>query len=171
MHLSVTTSLLIDSSGATYLGCHIKHTAIIRYLRVLRRMLGNDIYNYYRDKKRERDQGVFHITLINPIDYPNLRSEQVDVILNKEFKIQLYGIGRAQDAYSICYYIIVRSEELQKCRSNFALDQADLHITLGFSNNDVYGIEKGRGTLIKAVGELPLEPIPGRNISRLKKCV
>ena len=46
----------------------------MRFLRVLRRMLGDTRYDTYREHKRKRDQGTFHITLVSPIEMPLLKN-------------------------------------------------------------------------------------------------
>jgi len=156
MHLTVHNSILTDSSNDQYIGCHIKQTSIIRYLRTLRRMLGDTAYTLYRHNKLERDQGIFHITLISPLDYP-LINKKKNIPLNLTFDIELSGIGKTQDAENICYYIIVQSDQLQNFRKKLDLGPAHFHITLGFNKNDVHNASKSKETIIKKVEGLPLK--------------
>lgn len=156
MKLIVKNTLLTNSDNKTYIGCHIKQTSIIRYLRVLRRMLGDDIYVFYRKNKYKRDQGLFHITAINADEYQLLKLKNIDFNLNQNFEVRLYGIGRTRNAESVTYYIIVQSEQLHKYRKLFRLKPHDFHITLGYNPDDIHNVSKGNETLIKTVGNLPL---------------
>ena len=53
---------------------------------------------------------------------------------------------------AVAYYIIVLSPEIDALRSEAGLPPHALHITLGFSPNDVHGVSKGiETTVIKAL--------------------
>lgn len=156
MKINLTPAIFYGSKNEPYIACPVKHTAIIRYLRTLNRLLGDVIYSSYRANQKKRDNNKFHLTIITPDEYIKPGLSSFSIQKNNTFEVHLQGIGRIRKINNVAYYILVHSIQIQEFRGQFGLKPKDLHITLGFNPNDIYDINKGKETLIKTVGNLPL---------------
>lgn len=110
-----------------------------------------------------------HITIISPREAPDLLPEFggshkallrtcYDALAGSKFRI--LGVGKAtkllmdenDDGIDVCpadaYYVVVEWEEAQTLRQELRLNKCDLHITLGFSDRDLYGVPKDSSTII-----------------------
>ena len=61
-----------DSIGNNYVGIKIYKDAIHQYLNELKEILSEDDYLVYTKCQQDRDQGGYHITVINVIEYNSL---------------------------------------------------------------------------------------------------
>lgn len=106
-----------------------------------------------------KDRGEFHITIISPLEVLLLKSlgkDSFEDVIKKEiaqFKPgagpQYIGLGKQSNASGdVVYFVVVNWPEAQKFRNSLGLSNADLHITMGFSNEDIHGVPKDKTTLM-----------------------
>lgn len=138
---------LKDNSGLVYLGGRIAKAQIQQYLNELSQLLGEEDFNTYRQNQAIRDHHTFHVTLINPFEYQHIDQAKLDLM--QPIKIELVGLGRAQNEKNTAYFVVVDSPDGQYFRQNHQLSRKDFHITLGFNKTDVYDRSKGRTSVIK----------------------
>lgn len=140
---------LKDNRGLRYIGGEISAADLAPYLEQLKSILHDDFVTF-RQNQATRDHQSFHVTLINPIEYQTISNKKnnVELKLGKYLNIVLHGIGSAEQQEKTTYYVIAQSPEAQFYRQQLVLPNKDLHITLGFDPQDVYGVNKGLDTLI-----------------------
>jgi hypothetical protein len=96
-----------------------------------------------------------HITVISPEEAPYLlrlsRKDPEDLFgeLYVEGEPELVGIGRQSEDDNEVYYVVVNWPEIQDVRHAFGLPPKDLHITLGYTEEDIHGVPKDESTLIR----------------------
>jgi len=139
-----------DTIGNNYLGINIPYDEVKPYLIKLEYILG-DKYETYVQHKQNRDNGKYHITVVNVMDY-NLLSKDVGMdkfvnSLESVFKypiddLKFMGIGTAEKKGNRAYFVVCRSEKLDQIRKIYNLLDHDFHITLGFFSKDVFGVRK-----------------------------
>ncbi|MGB1261586.1 MAG: hypothetical protein ACPG52_01645 [Cognaticolwellia sp.] len=144
--LSLDISELKDSSGLVYLGAKVSLADLSEYLTQFRHEVGDEQYAIYRQYQSARDQQSFHVTLINPFEYQTINKEKLK--LSQPFRVTLHGLGRAENTEKASYFVVASSRDGQFIRQELLLKNKDFHITLGFFPGDVYGVSKGRDTLI-----------------------
>lgn len=139
-----------DTVGNNYLGISIWSTMIYPYIQQLREILGDSTDEYIK-YQQDRDHGRNHITVINAADYNRLSKQygidkfvnSLEPILSHDFNdIRFMGIGTAERNGNRCYFIVVKSEQLQEVRRKYGLNDFDFHITIGFKYKDVHGVRK-----------------------------
>lgn len=141
---------LTDIIGNNYLGLDIPLTIVQPYLNELKDILGEDNYIKYTEQQINRDNGRYHITVINVSTYNKLLNVDMDKFvssLDVLFKypiddLKLMGLGRAQKNENIAFYIVCKSDKLDAVRTRYGLGEIDFHITLGFLYKDVQGVPK-----------------------------
>ena len=144
--LTLTINELTDSSGLVYLGAKVSLADINEYLTQFRNEVGDDKYAMYRQYQSARDRHSFHVTLINPFEYQTINKEKLK--LSQPFRVTLHGLGRVENTDKESYFVVASSRDGQFIRQELLLKNKDFHITLGFFPGDVYGVSKGRDTLI-----------------------
>ena len=145
--LTLEISELKDSSGLVYLGGKVSAAELSGYLAQLKNELGEEQYVIYRQHQSARDHQSFHVTLINPYEYQTLNKEKIKKL--SSFRVTLHGVGRVAKGDKESYFVVTSSADGQFIRQNLLLKNKDFHVTLGFSPDDVFGVSKGRDTLIK----------------------
>ena len=115
--------------GKKFLAIDINEKTILQYLHELKGLLRLDIYNTIRNKKIERDEDKFHITVIPPHEMNKINLINFDKLYN----YNLVGLGHIKNKV---FYIIVESNELDNLRKNHKLSKFDYHITIGFLKKD-----------------------------------
>lgn len=145
--ISMKATRLVDRHGLEYIGCEIPRAQIAPYLAELSQWLGPVAFERYRSNQAHRDHQRFHVTLINPYEYQELDVHHVALFSHCEF--QHLGLGRASKDRDVSYFVVVESAAAQLYRRRLGLPDKDLHITLGFDKNDVFGVSKGRDALIR----------------------
>lgn len=143
---------LKDSIGQNYLGLKIPNDIVEPYLDELKNHLGDD-FETYTDNQQKRDNGHYHITVINVIDYNRLSKEMgVDKFINSlelvfDYEIddlEMLGIGTATKDTNTAYFIVCNSDKLDAIRTRYELPKHDFHITLGFNPKDVFLVRKNK---------------------------
>jgi hypothetical protein len=145
--LTLEVSELKDSSGLVYLGGKVSAAELSGYLDQLKNELGEEQYVIYRQHQSARDHQSFHVTLINPYEYQTLNKEKLKKL--PSFRVTLHGVGRVAKGAKESYFVVTSSADGQFIRQKLLLKNKDFHVTLGFSPDDVFGVSKGRDTLIK----------------------
>jgi hypothetical protein len=145
--------------GNNYLGIDLPITIIQPYLNQLKDILGEKDYNKFTEQQIRRDNGHYHITIINTIDYNRLSKEigmdkfinSLDLIFKYPIDdIKMMGIGTAQRNDNISYFIVCESDKLDAVRTRYSLPKHDFHVTLGFFSKDVFGVRKDKVLTIKS---------------------
>jgi hypothetical protein len=136
--------------GNNYIGINIDTNIVYPFLEQMKEIIG-DKYDDYVKYQRDRDNGHYHITVINVMDYNRISKEiGMDKFINSlvsifkyEFDdVKLMGIGTAERNGNRCYYIVVNSDKLQEVRKKYGLSELDFHVTIGFMYKDVFGVRK-----------------------------
>ncbi len=144
--LTLEISELKDNSGLVYLGGKVSAAQLSGYLEQLKSELGAEQYAIYRQHQAARDHQSFHVTLVNPYEYQIINKDKLK--LSAQFRVILHGLGRVEQEEKTSYFIVVSSPDGQFIRQKSLLKNKDFHITLGFLPDDIYGVSKGRDTLI-----------------------
>jgi len=134
-----------DNKGLQYLAGEISQADIARYLRQMKTILV-DKFDRFREYQSNRDHGLFHMTIVNPIEYQTLADPAK--ILGYKIRIHLYGLGRVSKGDNTAYFVIADSNDGRFIRQKHLLAPKDFHVTLGFNEQDVHGVDKNKDTLI-----------------------
>lgn len=137
---------LADNQGLKYLAGLVNRADIEQYLNKMNLILG-DKFDGFRQHQSARDHGAFHVTLVNPIEYQGIIDKET--IINQQIRVQLHGLGRASQGEKSTYFVVASSNDGQFLRQKLLLNEKDFHVTLGFKPQDVYGVSKGKDSLIK----------------------
>jgi tRNA nucleotidyltransferase/poly(A) polymerase len=101
--------------------------------------------------KKKQDH---HITIISPEETPYVaklaRKNPEDLFgeLYVDGQPQYLGLGYQRIGENELYYVVVKWPEVQELRRNFGLPRKDLHITLGYTYEDIHDVSKDETTLI-----------------------
>jgi len=144
--LRITVSELRDNSGLVYLGGVVSKAVLAPYLKELELILG-DKFEQYRRHQSQRDHGLFHLTLINPNEYQFIDKSKVN--LGQQYTVTLLGLGKVSKTQQDSYFVVAQSSDAQLFRQQQVLPFKDFHVTLGFFPQDIYGVSKGKTTLLK----------------------
>jgi hypothetical protein len=144
--LTLDISELQDSSGLVYLGAEVTEVELSHYLSQLKDVLGEEHYAIYRQHQAARDHQSFHVTLVNPYEYQTINKEKLNI--SQKIRVTLHGLGKVEKEDKASYFVVASSSDGQFMRQNLLLKNKDFHVTLGFYPNDIYGVSKGRDTLI-----------------------
>jgi len=143
---SSQVEILKDREGLVYLGCSVNAEKILPYLKHLNRVVGSEKYLRLREHQARRDLQSFHITLVNPFELKEIDQEKALDATPCEF--QWLGLGRVRKAPAESYFVVLESSLAQGYRASLGLKRKDFHVTVGFEPSDIYGVNKGRSTLL-----------------------
>ncbi len=143
---TLSASQLTDSTGLVYIGYHVDEKLIAPYLMQLKSHLGEEQFKVFRQGQAKRDHNSFHITLINPFEYPDVKNIDVTTLPKVSFTFE--GLGTASKGENTTYFVVASSINAQKMREQYGLKNKDFHATLGFDSKDVFGMSKGRDSLL-----------------------
>lgn len=109
----------------------------------------NKIFQNGSINRKKRDDGNYHLTIIEPHEMKALTKNNISVDSIEEYvDLCMIGIGSVQTNASSCIYIVCISEHLNKFRDSLGLKYKDLHVTLGFTESDIHSVDKSLKTLI-----------------------
>lgn len=153
VRLKITT--LQDNQGQKYLGALVSRAELLPYLTQLQQLLAED-FNHYRALQAARDHKLFHLTILSPNEYQladkaiveKLLAPDFNASLSSQLNVTLLGLGKVAQGSKETFFVVAQSADAQLIRQRFILPAKDVHITLGFSPSDIYGVNKGRSTLI-----------------------
>ena len=149
-----------DTIGNNYLGIDYPNGIIEPFLSELKDIVGDEDFEIYTKNQNNRDHGSYHSTVINVMEYNALSKKfgmdkfinSLDPIFKYEIDdLKMMGVGTAERNSNRAYFIVCRSEKLDKIRERYELPNLDFHITLGFKFKDVFGIRKNE--VIKKEGK------------------
>jgi len=135
---------LKDSTGLVYIGAQVTESDVSVYLDQLESILGDE-FEAYRANQIKRDHHAFHVTLINPYEYKELA---LPISVGDSFSVDLLGLGAVKKESQATYFVVAQSNWADEFRKALGLSAKDLHVTLGFKPNDIYGVSKNAQTLI-----------------------
>lgn len=94
----------------------------------------------FNNKLLKRNNNTYHITILNVPEYNIvLKSNEINELPTiKIDDIVFKGIGSITDGDMVTYYVVVDSSTLNLVRSVCNMKQKDLHITIGFSDKDLF---------------------------------
>ena len=144
--LTLEISELRDSTGLVYLGGNVPEAELTDYLSQLKTELGKEQFAIYRQHQAARDHQSFHVTLVNPYEYQTINKEKLKS--SQKFRVTLHGLGKVAKGSKSSFFVVASSPDGQFIRQNLLLKNKDFHVTLGFYPEDVFGVSKGRDTLI-----------------------
>lgn len=139
-----------DSIGNNYVGINIYPHLVMSHLNHLETILGDEYEDYVTNQKN-RDNNKYHITLINVSECNNLIerlgmvefAESIDKLSTYEIDdLRFLGLGNASRNENTAYFVVVKSEKMNKVLEAYGLKGKDFHITLGFKWKDVFGVRK-----------------------------
>ncbi len=141
---------LKDSVGNNYVGIKVPLEDVQPHLEKLKDILGEE-YDIYTQNQQARDNGHYHITVINVMDCNRLSKEMgmanfvksVELVLDYPIEdLEMLGVGTASAKGNTTYFIVCQSDSLDAVRTRFNLPKHDFHVTLGFNAKDVFGVPK-----------------------------
>ena len=144
---------LKDTIGNNYIGIQIPSGSITPFLNELKDIIGEDDFKSYTENQQKRDQGDYHISVINVMEYNALsKSMSIDKFINSLepiFKyeiddLKMMGVGTATKNENRSYFIVCQSDKLEAIRDRYDLPKLDFHITLGFLYRDIFGVRKNQ---------------------------
>ena len=144
---------LKDTIGNNYIGIQIPSGSITPFLNELKDIIGEDDFKSYTENQQKRDQGDYHISVINVMEYNALsKSMSIDKFINSLepiFKyeiddLKMMGVGTATKNENRAYFVVINSDKLEAIRDRYELPKLDFHTTLGFKFKDVFGIRKNQ---------------------------
>jgi hypothetical protein len=144
---------LKDTIGNNYIGIQIPSGVVTPFLNELKDIIGEDDFKSYTENQQKRDQGDYHITVINVMEYNSLsKSMGIDKFINSLdpiFKyeiddLKMMGVGTATKNENRSYFVVINSDNLEAIRDRYELPKLDFHTTLGFKFKDVFGIRKNQ---------------------------
>jgi atypical dual specificity phosphatase len=98
--------------------------------------------------REKRDGSNYHITVVNMVEMKTIDKTKLENIYNySDSVVKMIGIGKINTSESSVIYIVCMSDKLQLLRRELGLDPCDLHITLDFTNGDIYGANKSLDTI------------------------
>lgn len=103
-------------------------------------------------------RGEHHVTLMTPLEGEELSSEMG--WSPEEFEAHMtgrsirgtptyVGLGVQENGHNAVYFIVVQWKAAQMWRAKMGLDPKDLHVTLGFREEDIHEVPKGHETIIR----------------------
>lgn len=138
--------ILEDREGLIYLGCSVSAEKILPYLKQLNSEVGTKKYLRLREHQAHRDLQSFHVTLVNPFELKEVDREKA--LAGSPCEFEWLGLGRVKKDPAETYFVVLESSLAQHYRASLGLKAKDFHVTLGFEPSDVYGVSKGRSTLL-----------------------
>lgn len=93
-----------------------------------------------------RDNNLYHLTVISPDEMEKYIINDIPENISKNpMRIYILGFGTNCG----CYYLVCGSKDVDDFRKNKNLSVKDLHITVGFDDNDKHDINKNIKTIVK----------------------
>lgn len=145
--LTAKPKLFTDSTGLVYIGIGVPNNTVKPYLNQFNVIKGEKAFSEMRKNQATRDHNSFHVTLINPFELKEI--DQGSFNFEQSFAIEFIGLGSAIKDSAETFFVVVESEKVQQVRTDLGLDKKDLHVTLGFTPNDVFGVSKGKDSLLE----------------------
>lgn len=142
-----------DVLGNNYLGIKIPKSTLTPFVEDMKGELSKEDFESFTGLKNQRDNGEYHITVINVIEYNKLIkdmgmdkfTESLQKVFSFEIDdLKLLGLGSATKKENKAYFVVCESDKLDSVLSRYSLREKDFHITLGFKYKDVFGVRKNK---------------------------
>ena len=140
-------TFLTSTSGSIYVGCDVPQHEVEPYLRELAAEEPGDFHAMRRNQSI-RDRGHFHATVISPPELESIAQTVPSDVVGESVRLILSGLGKAVRGRHRSFFVVVQCERIAELRHSLGLGNRDLHVTLGFDQDDVHDISKDRTTLI-----------------------
>lgn len=134
-----------------YYGISVPNEVVEEAHAQLKDHLGEEKHRKLFANKKKRDGDEHHMTVIGPLALSKIEKEGLDygAIMDKQYDLEVQGIGSVSNGENTAYYAVVSSPELKKTSNDLGLPNQDFHITLAFDGADVHGVSKGPETMIR----------------------
>lgn len=141
---------LKDNLQNNFLGIKFDENIIEPFIKELEEHLTENEFKLFTENHLKTN-GMYFLNLISVNEYNRLMQEfgvdkfvnSLDSVLKFEIDdLKMMGIGTALKNENRSYYIVCKSEKLSAVRKRYILEEADLHITIGFKWKDVVGVRK-----------------------------
>jgi len=110
-----------------------------------------NINNYLMTYYTTRNFGN-HITIIDPNEINTLKSKNIKIPNIDTIKVQedfeVMGVGNVTQDTNSVYYLVIKWQWAQDFRKSLGLENKDLHCTMAFKENDIFGVSKDISTMI-----------------------
>ena len=138
-------NIIIDKG---YMSYPINRVRVYEYLEQLKNRVGEEKYNLLTSNQQKRDHNTYHMTILSPQELKILNKQIETPVFKTEPKF--IGLGSVNSGMeNQVYFIVVDWKEIQEYRNWLSLPDKDLHITLGFTIKDIFGVKKNKSTLVK----------------------
>lgn len=164
--LRLPVELCEDRTGNRYLGAPVPPSAMAPWREAFRAQVREKHARLLEDHKRTRDGAVWdelpdqrrtaspdadlehHITLITPPELERLGD--LPPQLPQTVEVELIGLGKVQDRETESWFVVAESAQAQQLRHQLGLGPHALHVTLGFTAQDIHHLPKDRSALVAA---------------------
>lgn len=140
--------LIKDKNNFNY--CAVEVNSIY-YKKYEEFMINNGLENEV-NMKLKRDNNCYHITIFNVMEWGVLVKNGLDKEIINNFKEELifdtFGIGSVEKKNNKTYFVVLKNQQLQELRKKYLFKTKDYHITLGFKEKDIFGIDKDEKKII-----------------------
>jgi predicted kinase len=96
-----------------------------------------------RNAQQLRDNSHYHITVFTPSELSSIPSTETlcrsDLTFDK-FPVYDIGISHIERGNLQCWYVVIYSPAIQTLRKQYGFQEKQLHITIGFYEQDIYGL-------------------------------
>ena len=105
------------------------------------------ILNYYTTRTFGN-----HITIIDSKEVNYLKSKGLkipplaDIEFSEDFEV--LGLGSVNQGSNSVFYLVINWQWAQDFRKSFGLDYKDLHVTVAFTENDIFDVPKNEKTIL-----------------------
>jgi len=110
-------------------------------------------FDKYNEKLLARNHGTYHITVFNVmecqknIDCLHYAGTTIDDVVFK-------GVGSIEKNEQTTMFVVVNSDTIQKIRCDAGFADKDLHITVGFTDKDLFHARKNECNVVTFAGYL-----------------
>lgn len=139
--------LLVSQSGERYLGVIIPRKAVGADIRRMINYTGKRSTEFIKNREA-RDGSHYHMTIISPLEYAELPQESANKLVGQPVAVAPKKLGYISAAGDETYFVTAHSPHAAKIRFELGLLPKDLHVTLGFKENDIHDRPKNRATHI-----------------------
>lgn len=145
----------IPMKYGSYHGAHIERDEIVSYINQWKAVFGDANASKMMSMKAERDGGeVYHCTVLSPQDTKMMKKKYGKKLQGLEnglpdSEITVLGIGRAvEDNGNETWFLVCEDEKMNNWRESEGLKKHDFHITLGFLQRDIHGVDKSASSIV-----------------------
>lgn len=143
-----------EETGDAYLSARVEKSTIANYLELFKRFVTQVEFYEYTLKQQQRDHSTHHMTVVNPLELPQIESQKLEPFVGYPVCIQILGIGTIKEDDNETYFLVCQCPETKNMRKMLNLAPQDFHITIGFKTQDIFNQPKSKSTLIFPFSEV-----------------